>query len=441
MNDTIAAIATPAGSGAVGIVRVSGSAALAVLERLCGRGGEAWEDRRLVHAVARDPLSGERLDDVLAVAMRGPRSYTGEDVVELHAHGGALNVARLLRAVLAAGARVAEPGEFTRRAFSNGRMDLTQAEAVAAVIGASSERALRAAHGQLAGALGARVEALRAEVAGVLAEVEASIDFPDEGLEFASAVELAQRVAATRARVDALAATYGVGRALREGVTVALVGRPNVGKSSLLNALCGEERALVAAEPGTTRDWVEARVVWDGVEVTLIDTAGEREAESDVERRGVALGRARAARADVVVRVEDTTSAPAAYGAREAGGQDVLVAWNKIDLAPADAGALGVSAATGAGLESLRAAVMARALGDDVDGSDGELVATERQRTELLGAGAALGQAAEALAESRPPELVAADLRMAGAALARIHGVDIGTEVLAEVFARFCIGK
>jgi tRNA modification GTPase len=437
MDDTIAAIATPPGSGGVGIVRVSGAGALALLARVSGRAVESWEDRRLVHAVVRDPASGERLDDVLAVVMRGPRSYTGEDIVELHAHGGALNMARLLRVVLACGARAAEPGEFTRRAFAHGRMDLTQAEAVAAVIGASSERALRAAHGQLAGALGARVEALRGEVAAVLAEVEASIDFPDEGLEFASTAELAARVRGTHARVAALAATYGAGRALREGVTVALVGRPNVGKSSLLNALCGEERALVAAEPGTTRDWVEARVVWDGIEVTLVDTAGEREAESDVERRGVALGRARAARADVVVRVEDA-SAPGAAPAEASGA---LLVWNKVDLAAAPVGALGVSAASGAGLDALRAAVLERAVGADVDGADGELVATERQRGELIAAGAALAQAAEALATARPAELVAADLRVAASALARIHGVDIGAEVLAQVFARFCIGK
>jgi tRNA modification GTPase len=439
MDDTIAAIATPPGSGGVGIVRVSGRAALAVLAQISGRAAAAWEDRRLTHAIVHDPVSGERLDDVLAVAMRGPRSYTGEDVVELHAHGGALNVARILRAVLAAGVRAAEPGEFTRRAFTNGRMDLTQAEAVAAVIGASSERALRAAHGQLAGALGARVEALRAEVAGVLAEVEASIDFPDEGLEFASEAQLADRLRVVHTSVTQLAATYGTGRALREGITVALVGRPNVGKSSLLNALCGEERALVAAEPGTTRDWVEARVVWEGIEVTLVDTAGEREADSDVERRGVALGRARAARADVVVRVEDVSQVVRAVPAMD--HADELVVWNKTDLAAAPPGALGVSAATGAGLAGLRATALARVLGASVDGSDGELVATERQRGELILAGDALALAVEALVARRPAELVAADLRIAAAALARIHGVDIGAEVLAQVFARFCIGK
>jgi tRNA modification GTPase len=437
MDDTIAAIATPPGSGGVGIVRVSGANALALLAKITRRDAAAWEDRRLVRALVHDPTSGERLDDVLAVAMRGPRSYTGEDVVELHAHGGALNVARILRAVLAAGARAAEPGEFTRRAFAGGRMDLTKAEAVAAVIGASSERALRAAHGQLAGALGARVESLRAEVAGVLAEVEASIDFPDEGLEFASEAQLADRLRGVHAHVTQLAATYGTGRALREGITVALVGRPNVGKSSLLNALCGEERALVAAEPGTTRDWVEARVVWEGIEVTLVDTAGDREAEGDVERRGVALGRARAARADVVVRVEDVSEA----GGARVDHDGALVAWNKTDLAAAPAGALGVSAATGAGLPALRAAVLARVLGAQVDGADGELVATERQRGELITAGAALAQAVEALVARRPPELVAADLRIAASALARIHGVDVGAEVLSQVFARFCIGK
>ncbi len=423
-------------------MRVSGPGALAVLARVCGRAVESWEDRRVVHVVACDVATGERLDEVLAVVMRAPRSYTGEHVAELHAHGGALNVARVLRAVLAAGARPAEPGEFTRRAFENGRMDLTQAEAVAAVIGASSERALRAAHEQLAGGLGDRVEALRAEVAGMLAEIEASIDFPEDGLEFASSARLAERVAATHAGVAALARTYGVGRALREGVTVALVGRPNVGKSSLLNALCGEERALVAAEAGTTRDWVEARVVWDGVEVTLVDTAGDREAGSDLERRGVALGKARATRADVVVQVEDASALRGAgVGADPDASVGPLVAWNKIDLAPAPVCGLGVSATTGVGLEALRAAVLARVLGAASDGSDGALVATERQRAEVGGAGEALARAHEALVAARPIELAAADLRAAALALGRIHGVDVGAEVLAQVFARFCIGK
>lgn len=453
---TIAAVATPPGAGGVGIVRLSGPRAAAIVAALLGRAEESLADRQLVHGVARDPVSGERLDDVLAVVMRGPRSYTGEDVGELHGHGGALNVARLLRATLAAGAQLAEPGEFTRRAFERGRLDLTRAEAVADVIGAASERALRVAQAQLEGALGAHVAALRGRAVALLGEVEASIDFPEEDLSFLPNAEVAAQARALADEVAALAKSYGVGRALREGLTVALVGAPNVGKSSLLNALAGEERALVAAEPGTTRDWVEARVVWSGIAVTVIDTAGERDeaaTASAVERRGMALGRARAAQADVVLRVRDATVAGApgataeeevaAGAAGQGGGRErEIEVWNKIDLQAPPGGSLGVSATTGAGLDALRAAVLARVAGTSaLAEQDGELVTTERQKQLVDEAAAALARGAAAATAGRPPELTAADLRAAAGALARIHGVEVGEHVLDYLFGRFCIGK
>lgn len=470
--DTIAAIATPPGPGGIGIVRVSGPGSSRVVATLLRRAETAFADRRLVHGFAYDPRTGERLDEVLAVVMRGPRSYTGEDVGEIHAHGGGLNVARILGAALAcAGVRPAEPGEFTRRAFENGRLDLTRAEAVLAVIGAASERALRAAQAQLAGALGARVEALREEAVALRAEVEASIDFPEEDLDFLPMGTVALRAARLAEEAARLAGSYRVGRALTEGVEVALVGAPNVGKSSLLNALVGEERAVVTPEPGTTRDYVEARVVWDGVPVTLVDTAGERETTNEAERRGLELGRKRAARADLIVEVRDaaadgadpgegwpSTGDDAASGARAGGvvGQSAarvavgaekrpgggfrIVVWNKCDLAPAPSGGLAVSARTGEGLDALRARILAVLLGDGGE-VEGVIVTSERQRRLLDEAAVAAARAAEAARAARPAELVAADLRACAARLGEVTGADVEEAMLDALFARFCLGK
>jgi tRNA modification GTPase len=434
-EDTIAAIATPPGSGGVGIVRLSGPRAVALAAALVGSPEERLVDRRIQHGHARGPDTGERLDEVLVLVMRGPRSYTGEDVAEVHGHGGVLNMARLLGACVALGARVAEPGEFTRRAYRNGRLDLLGAEAVCQVIAASSERALATSQAQLGGALGQTIARLRREAVALLADVEGGIDFPEEGLDETPPAVVAARAQALATETWRLARSYSVGRALQEGVHVALVGAPNVGKSSLFNALVGQERAVVSAEPGTTRDYVEARVVWDGIPVTLIDTAGERDA-AGAERRGVELGQARAARADLVVRVMDAEGSgpePAAEGE--------LRVWNKADLCEVPAPRVGISALTGRGLEGLKGMVLRALLGDLEGVVEGEVISTERQRALLEEASRAAGAAAAAALEERPSELWAADLRVAAARLAALSGEGVGEDVLDALFARFCIGK
>lgn len=438
-DDTIAAIATPVGVGGVGIVRVSGPGAAGVLARVVGVEREALRERLLVRGSARD-AAGEVLDDVLFVWMPGPRSFTGEDVAEIHGHGGPANMGRLLRAILAAGARPAEAGEFTRRAFENGRLDLTRAEAIADVATAASERALRSAQAQLRGALGAEIDGVRDDARRALAEVEAAIDFPDEGLEAGSADELGAALEAAVQRCRALAGSFGLGGALREGIEVALRGPVNAGKSSLLNRLVGDERALVDAAPGTTRDVVEVRALWDGVPVTLLDTAGEREAPSDVERRGIELGRRRCAQADVeILLVPVDASGEVAAPAHDR----QIVVLSKCDLAREDApaGAVATSAVTGEGLEALRAAVLERATGGAAEAGSDVVVTSERQRRLLVEAADALDEARRRLREEAPLEVVAIDLRVGVEALAEILGETVGEDVLDELFSRFCIGK
>ena len=434
-DDTIAAIATAAGVGGVGIVRLSGPRAIAIAADALGV-AEAALDRRVRVGWARD-CEGRRLDQVLAFAMRAPGSFTGEDVAELHGHGGAHNLERLLAAVVARGARVAEPGEFTRRAVAGGKLDLLRAEALLEVIHAGSERAWRQAQANLGGRLGDEVAELERRALAQLAEIEGAIDFPDEDLDLDDASAIDRELGELRWACARLADGFRHGRAVASGIAVALVGPVNVGKSSLLNALVGRERALVGAAPGTTRDWLEVGDVWNGVAVTLIDTAGLRPTDDPIEQRGIALGEARVVSADVVVVVDDgTTPSDAAvrYGDR------VVQVRSKADLGGTGPG-IATSSATGQGLDELRGAVLAVAGVADQEGSEQAFVTTARQQALAAAARDAFGAALAARSAARPPEVVAVELREAARALARLRGVEVGDRVLDEVFARFCIGK
>ena len=431
--DTIAAIATAAGVGGVGIIRTSGPRAIDIAQELLGI---SELDRRVTIGWVRD-RSGARVDQVLAFAMRAPASFTGEDVAELHGHGGVENLGRLLGAVVERGARVAEPGEFTRRAVANGKLDLARAEALLDVIHAGSARALRLAQHNLAGRLGEVAATLEARVVSVLAEIEGRIDFPEEGIAAEDERAIADEIADLAARCGALAAGFRHGRAIQRGITVALVGPVNVGKSSLLNALVGRERALVGAEPGTTRDYVEVLTSWDGIAVTLVDTAGTRVAADPIEARGIELGERRVAEADVVV-VLDDGSAPndgAAYGER------AVVVRSKADLSTHAADTLATSARTGEGLAELVQRCLVVAGATEREGSEDALVTTERQHVTTVAAREALEAALAAWRGSRVAEVVALELRQAMSSLAQLRGVEVGDRVLDEVFGRFCIGK
>ena len=432
-GDTIAAIATATGVGGVGIVRISGPHAVAIAEQIMG----APLDRSVRVGWAR-AANGERIDQVLGFAMRAPNSFTGEDVAELHGHGGAQNLAGLLAAVLARGARIAEPGEFTRRAVLNGKLDLVRAEALLGVIHAGSERSLRLAQANLGGKLGEVAAELEERVLKVLAEIEGRIDFPDDDLgeEEARVVDGELRALAERTRE--LAAGFRHGRAVQHGITVALVGAVNAGKSSLLNALVGNERAIVAPEPGTTRDYLEAATVWNGVAVTLIDTAGLRATADAIEARGIELGERRVESADVVVVVNDGVAARD-DGARY--GERAVVVRSKSDLGAAGSQDLATSAVTGAGLDALKARVLELAGIASGEGSEDAFITTERQHATMVVARDALGAAVTARATRAASEVVALELRQAAGALAQLRGTEVGDRVLDEVFARFCIGK
>jgi tRNA modification GTPase len=432
-DDTIAAIATASGVGGVGIVRVSGPAAISIVADVMRVNSL---DRRVRVGWAHGS-DGARIDQVIAFAMHGPKSFTGEDVAELHGHGGAVNLGRLLDAVLARGARVAEPGEFTRRAVANGKLDLIRAEALLEVIHAGSERAWRLAQQNLGGKLGEVAAALETRALRVLAEIEGRIDFPEEDIAPADRKWIADEIADLQARCGALADGFRRGRALTQGITVALVGPVNVGKSSLLNALVGKERALVAAQPGTTRDYLEATDVWDGVAVTIVDTAGLRSTTDEIEARGIALGEQRVASADVVVVVNDGAH-PWDDGAKF--GERALVVRSKADLG-GSGDALATSAATGQGLDELKRRVLAIAGVADREGSEDALVTTARQGAMAAAARDGFAAAAGAWRDGRVPEVVALEVRQGVNALAQLRGQEVGDRVLDEVFARFCIGK
>jgi tRNA modification GTPase len=426
--DTIFAVASGAGQAAIAVMRLSGPDSRRVLSGLCGR---VPPPRRVSLRRLRD------VDQAMVVWLPGPGSYTGEDSAELFLHGGRAVLTGVAEALVALGARPAEPGEFTRRAFLNGRMDLTEAEAVHDLIAAETEAQRRQALRQLDGALGTLYGGWADRLRLLLAQQEALIDFPDEDLPPAVEAQVRTEMAALWREVAAHLDDGRRGERLREGLVFAVTGRPNVGKSSLVNALAERDVAIVSAIPGTTRDALETRVVLGGVPVTLVDTAGLREAADEIEAEGVRRARARAAAADLVITVEEPPPPPnpLPQGEGEIGGH-VRVA-NKIDLGgSAPAGAIAVSALTGEGLAELRArlADAARSLTE----SAGPPPLTQARHR------AALQEVAARLAGAQTadlPELRAEDLRLALRALGRITGRVGVEEILDTLFARFCIGK
>ena len=454
-DDSIVAVATPPGRGGIGVVRISGRSSHQIATRILDRRAPL-EPRRATLAHVRAGRQGgpdDTLDEVVATYFPAPRSYTGEHVVEISAHGSPVVLQAIVEGSIEAGARLAEPGEFTLRAFLNGKRDLIQAEAVADLIAAATPLQARVAFDQLDGTLTERIAAIDAELFDLIARLEASLDFPDEGYHFIEPAETARRVGGIVAQLEALLQSARRGRMIREGATVVVAGRPNVGKSSVFNVLAGAERAIVTAIPGTTRDLVAEQVDVEGLAVTLVDTAGWHDARGVVEREGVTRGERARAVADLLILVLDGSEPLEAEDSlllTQTAGRRRIVVSNKADLpvtgsgvgpAAAPGGLLSVSARTGAGMDELRRGI-AGALTGDEPLRDEAAISNVRHIDLVKEAHARLCAARQAVAGGETPEeFVLADLQAARASLEEIGGARTNEDLLRHIFQTFCIGK
>jgi tRNA modification GTPase len=455
-EDTIAAIATPPGEGSVAIVRISGvdaeNIAARIFHRAQGKSGQL-KSHRLYHGKICDSKTTRTLDDVLLTIMRKPRSYTGEDVVEIHCHGGAFLVRRILELALSEGARQAEPGEFTKRAFLNGRLDLSQAEAVLDLIRARTEKSAGLALNQSDGALSQWVGELREELLDILVQVEAAIDFPEEEIELLRRHELTRKIELLIDKISMISDTYNWGKLFRDGVKICICGRPNVGKSSLLNALLGEERVIVTPVAGTTRDVIEESMNLNGLPIVLSDTAGIRETDDQIERMGVALARGYLEKSDAILVILDgsvrlTADDEQLLDSTRQG--NALVVINKNDLAQSlteqelarftcSRNICRVSAKTGEGIARLKEKLRDIVIGSEIESP--VVITNLRHRSALQRSEEALNHAAESLNEGYASEFVAIDLNEAREALEEITGLINNEDILDRIFANFCIGK
>ena len=455
-EDTIAAIATPPGEGGIAVIRISGTdaenIATKIFARAQGKNGKLTS-HRLYHGEIHDPKTNCMVDDVLLTIMRKPRSYTGENVVEIHCHGGAFLSRKILGLALSQGARQAEPGEFTKRAFLNGKMDLSQAEAVLDLIRARTDKAAALALTQARGELSKWVHGLREELLDILVQVEAAIDFPEEEIELLKRPDVIQKIGNLRSGILDIISTYEWGRLFREGARVCICGRPNVGKSSLLNALLGQERVIVTPVPGTTRDVIEEAINLDGLPVVLWDTAGLRETDDQIEQMGVNLSRQYLEKADALIVVLDGSTKLTQDDKvllRNVEAKKVLIAVNKDDLpqtlSPEDLSRFSdsrtivrVSAKSGEGINVLQKKL--RDLVIDCEREPAMVLTNLRHRNALLRGETALRHAQTTVGEGYAAEFVAVDLNETRDALGEIIGTVSNEDILERIFNNFCIGK
>lgn len=458
-DDTIAAIATPLGEGGLAVIRISGPHALAVADQaFTPVGGHSSKPSSAVsHTIHYGKVlrGGQQVDEVLCAVMRAPRTFTREDVVEITCHGGILSTKTVFDTVLECGARPALPGEFTQRAFLNGRLDLAQAEAVADLIHARTELALSAANEQLAGKLSQRINQLRDELMLTLAHIEAHIDFPEEDIAPDTQAQLLGRIERSIDFMDELLRTANEGQILRRGIRAAIIGRPNAGKSSLLNQLLGHDRAIVSHIAGTTRDTIEETANVRGIPVVFIDTAGLREAKDEIESEGIRRSRESLAKAELILHVLDASEPLHAEDEKllaEFAAKQRIIVCNKVDLprkltsdlrlqASGSTSAVDVCSKTGAGLEPLKDAIKSLVWSGSITAEMAQVTINSRHQDALKRSSGSLRLALEALRGNASLEFVALDLRQGIAAVGEIVGKTTTEDLLDAVFSQFCIGK
>ena len=457
MEDTIAAIATAPGEGGIGVVRISGEKSRAILEQIFSREKKEYDiiPRMMHYGFVCDNFSGELIDDVMAVYFKEPYSYTAEDVVEIQCHGSMVSLRKILSLVLKNGARIAEPGEFTKRAFLNGRLDLSQAEAVIDLIRAKSDKSFDIALNQLEGNFSKEIRQIRAELMNSLVNITVNIDYPDEDIEQLTFENLVSELTSVRVKIEKMLQTSDTGRIMSEGLKISIIGKPNVGKSSLMNALLKETRAIVTSVPGTTRDTIEEMLTIRGIPVKLTDTAGIRETEDLIEKIGIEKSKEAFNNADLIIFMADRSRALDEEDfsiLNHIRDKKAVVILNKTDLPSAfdsvelekhlpEACIIEASVANGDGIEELENVVENMVYGGEVKQSNSMMVTNVRHKNLLEEADTSLGDAIEMAKACQPLELLEIDASRAYECLGAIIGEAVEEDIINEVFKRFCLGK
>ena len=457
MEDTIAAVATAYGEGGIGIIRISGEKALSILEEVFEFAGETSQivNRRMTYGRIVDRENEQIIDEVLAIYMKGPKTYTAEDVVEINCHGSMVSLRKTLALVLRKGARLAEPGEFTKRAFLNGRLDLSQAEAVIDIIKAKTDRSFDVAMSQLEGALSLRVTEIRQKLLDLLVDITVNIDYPDEDIEELTYDKIEENILLIGEMIEKLLSTADTGRMIREGIRVAIVGKPNVGKSSLMNSLLRETRAIVTEIPGTTRDTIEEAISIRNIPVYLVDTAGIRETSDEVERLGIERSKAAFNEADFIIFIMDGSSAISDEDREIASyldGRDSVVLINKNDLERGftnddvrelvnDPVIIETSLINNEGIEEIENHIEELVYGGELSQHDSTMINNVRHIELLKQSRDSLRDAMEMTLAREALDFIEVDVRNAYDLLGEITGETVSDDIINEVFARFCLGK